>query len=80
VVPPISSRNSNPRGKGVWALGETGKKQGAQHLDALLLVVFLANQIEPVSVHDLGPGGNEVLHKLLLIVILSVDLDVGTKD
>ena len=34
-------------------------------------------QIESVSVHDLRPGGNEVVYKLLLVVILGIDLGIG---
>jgi len=36
-------------------------------------------QIEAVSVHELRPGGNEVLHELLLVVILGINLGIGAQ-
>jgi hypothetical protein len=37
-------------------------------------------EIETVCVHDLAPSGDEVADKLLLIVILGIDLGIGSQD
>ena len=80
MVPPISSLETNPRAKRLSSLGFQVIKEGVQRLDAFLLRAFLAKQIKPVSVYNLGPSGNEVAHEALLVIVLRVNLDVGTKD
>jgi hypothetical protein len=37
-------------------------------------------EIEAIGVHDLGPGGDEVVDELLLVVVLGVDLGIGAQD
>ena len=39
-----------------------------------------SNQVKAVCVHDLGPSGTEVFHKLLLVVVLRVDLSIRSQD
>ena len=38
-----------------------------------------SSQIEAIRVHHLRPGGNEVVYKLLLVVILGIDLGIGAQ-
>jgi hypothetical protein len=38
------------------------------------------NEVEAIGVHDLGPGGDEVVDELLLIVVLRIDLGIGAQD
>ena len=48
--------------------------------DPPLKVFFGSDKIETICVHDLGPCGDEVVHELLLVVILSIDFGIGAKD
>lgn len=60
----------------IHGTGATPRRPGAWRGD----VCQTSGQIEAVSVHDLRPGGNEVLNELLLVVILRINLGVGAQD
>ena len=40
----------------------------------------LRGEIKPVGVHHLGPGRDEVLDELLVVVVLGVDFGIGAQD
>ena len=37
-------------------------------------------QVKAISIHDFGPGFDEILNKLFLVVILRIHFSVGTQD
>ena len=43
-------------------------------------VVSLNQQIKTICVHHFGPSRDEVMHKLLGIVILSINFSICTQD
>lgn len=40
----------------------------------------LRGEVKPVRVHHLGPGRDEVLDELLVVVVLGVDFGIGAQD
>jgi 16S rRNA (adenine1518-N6/adenine1519-N6)-dimethyltransferase len=46
---------------------------------AVAVLEPLPESVEPVRVHHLGPGGDEVLDELLLVVVLGIDLGIGRR-